>query len=1226
MKNTARRFAAVSFACLGWAVARGDPLDEAYGRTFYITTIGVRDSQMAGYRSNLLSLAAGNAMPPNLKIGFSVSAWYLRFTQGALYDYVYDWYGSGISETDMRAAVTNACANGLVIGFHINGMPWGDEGDQDRICAANFLEKWGGGALLQKDRNGHIRWSGVGQEPATDETNASPEFLEMQLTLSRNCGVVQDYAGRNARMAARMIEWWREQHPDTVVFASMSSEYAQNYHANGEWCDYSDWSKGEFRAWLGGTGLYAGQGQYATLADFNAAFTNATGFPVASFASVNPPVTPNWNAKTADGKWWLKWHDFRVAQVRGIEQAQVNWTREAGVPPDRIFGHQIPFDPSTANDTERKFASPWTTTFCEGGGNGITTYGANAANSTIFNAMYADDKNWGVFEYNRLSTSIADNLNAMSAVWNSKGHILTPYQWGSTDAFNLAYHIEGSAFETALQRFITNHQNHVYAGYAPHEGSPTSRDVVWAMNEAGDAEEFSGATNAICSAGELSASATGDDPYLSLEVDEGRHSLTTDGYFSASFRMVADTVSTQGGRIAWSEQGGGQGGVSFATRPGTNVYRVNLGGNAGWREKRVTRIELHPGVSSGGVFRVDWFRLEANHCWHFDGTNEIFEPSGFTSNVVAGGQFTGTASGSASFYLATDKCGGSAHADRAVVNAAIHKLLRVRMDASEAGSARFRWWTRSTGPHVATFPVQPGARTYEIDLSGEVAWDGEVTRLQLEPLSAGGSVSVDYLTLSPLMCAPRAALNEIILNTSRPVFQWDAAIEPEHAGLTHDLEIATDFGFTNTVVASYGIAGERWVYPGTPELSGFHWWRVRSVDAHGAVSPWMTPMPVFVRRWTGDSAEEIWSQVQSTAPVTSNGVLSATSTGIDPYYHLNCGYAGTQRRSAGFRADIYPRFRARARVSAPTTNNTLQVFSMKDATNLLFSRRDVAFPADGQWREFEVDFAGAANFTGYQKYARIDPCSQSNAVFELDYAELLPAATAANSAPVITPIAAQTTAVNTVSAPIAFQVVDLETPASMLSLAVSSSDTSLVAEGDIVITGIGANRTVVFAPRADRAGEAMLTLTADDGEARTIRSFPVLVTGSAIENWRQQYFGSTANTGDGADGADPEHDGLPNLMEYALGSHPRAPSPTAVPRVSIYEEGGLRYLMLSIDRNPDASGVSFTVEVSGDLVHWDSGPPHTVVIEDTSTRLRVRDSTPLPPGVRRFIRLRMTTG
>jgi len=43
---------------------------------------------------------------------------------------------------------------------------------------------------------------------------------------------------------------------------------------------------------------------------------------------------------------------------------------------------------------------------------------------------------------------------------------------------------------------------------------------------------------------------------------------------------------------------------------------------------------------------------------------------------------------------------------------------------------------------------------------------------------------------------------------------------------------------------------------------------------------------------------------------------------------------------------------------------------------------------------------------------------------------------------------------------------------------------------------------------------------------------------SPLQAWRQQFFGTTANSGTAADTADPDGDGVTNLLEYALGTAP----------------------------------------------------------------------------------------
>ena len=58
--------------------------------------------------------------------------------------------------------------------------------------------------------------------------------------------------------------------------------------------------------------------------------------------------------------------------------------------------------------------------------------------------------------------------------------------------------------------------------------------------------------------------------------------------------------------------------------------------------------------------------------------------------------------------------------------------------------------------------------------------------------------------------------------------------------------------------------------------------------------------------------------------------------------------------------------------------------------------------------------------------------------------------------------------------------------------------------------------------------------------------FEIALTGMRatpqLDGWRQKYFGSTANTGAGADLSDPDRGGVVNLMEFTTGSGPWTPN------------------------------------------------------------------------------------
>lgn len=987
-RNAGWRWLGAAAGVSGWLLgfhAAADPLDTPYWRTFYITPIGGYDlapgssNNLFMVRDRLLALTRG-AQPANIKVGFSMTANFIASTHGGYYDYVYSpAYAPWETDTNLEMAR----ATGLPLGIHVNGTPWADPPVQSMDVLSNFLEKYGNGALLQVDRFGRIRNAARAQEPTADEVyDGFADMLEMQLTLSRNATLVQDYLGRNARIAMRLLGWYREQHPDLLVFTSTSSEYAQNVAANTEYCDYSEWSKQEFRDWLSGAGLYAGQGQYASLAAFNSAFSGATGFPWPSWDAVQPPTNVNWSTLTANGRWWNKWHEFRIAQVRNMVQQQIQWGFEAGWSPDLLYGHQIPFDPNTTSETERKYASPWTTTFVDHGGNGITTYGSWASSTTIFNAIYANDRNWGIFEWNPMDTdSVANNLAALNTVWNSKAHIVCPYAWYGQPP----YQIYGRPIETAIAQFVSNRFNDVFTGLSPWETTAAARDLIWTMTATADIEATSGTSALIVTNSIATGWTSNTAPWLTLAFNESptRH-IVADAFHAISFRLRVDAAGAGPAYVGWQDTNGVVTSLLFVVKPGWNVYRLNVAEHAAWRERRIQRLRLQPCAAAGVGFALDWFRLEANRCWHFDDANEIYSPNQLTNLTVGAGQVSAISGPDGYFYLATDKRDPAQDADRAVIDADYYKVLRVRMTAAAPGSAQVYWWKRGSSHFYTSFPVAAGTQTYEVDLSTVPDWSGVVTRFRLDPVNAAGvAVSVDYVSLSPRLLPPRIANSDMIVNSSQPVFLWDAALEPDHPGITCDLELATDFFFTNVVYATNGLTGGRHVYAG-PLRDGLHWWRVRARSAAGAVSPWAVPMPMFLRVWEMNLDGDLAYTNQVSGVTLSNGIWQGSSSGNDPYLEFNSG--GNLDR--GINAEVYKRFRCRVKVGPAGSPNAAQVFYFPKSGGFVFN--NITLHADGQWRDVEVDFTGQPQWQGYIRAVRIDPTTFSGAAIAVDSAEMLP--------------------------------------------------------------------------------------------------------------------------------------------------------------------------------------------------------------------------------------------
>lgn len=119
--------------------------------------------------------------------------------------------------------------------------------------------------------------------------------------------------------------------------------------------------------------------------------------------------------------------------------------------------------------------------------------------------------------------------------------------------------------------------------------------------------------------------------------------------------------------------------------------------------------------------------------------------------------------------------------------------------------------------------------------------------------------------------------------------------------------------------------------------------------------------------------------------------------------------------------------------------------------------------------------------------------------------------------------------------------------------------------------------------------------------------------------WREAAFGDLTA---GGPEADPDSDGVVNLLEYVFGSPPLQAGAVPVTPTTLVEDGGQKFMQITIPRRVDHLAV-LTVEVSPDLAQWQSGVSHTRVVENSASALVVRDLTPVnPSNPRRFMRLK----
>jgi hypothetical protein len=164
-------------------------------------------------------------------------------------------------------------------------------------------------------------------------------------------------------------------------------------------------------------------------------------------------------------------------------------------------------------------------------------------------------------------------------------------------------------------------------------------------------------------------------------------------------------------------------------------------------------------------------------------------------------------------------------------------------------------------------------------------------------------------------------------------------------------------------------------------------------------------------------------------------------------------------------------------------------------------------------------------------------------------------------------------------------------------------------------------------------GDTFESITPDQRAAISFAGVPAFCGGngqlrpaSPYEQWALGHFPleagnpATETTKWGAE-ASPSGDGTTNVLKYALNLDPLASSSGQLPQAGINPEG---YLQIAIRRNPEASDITYRVEVSENLTTWQSGETHTVTVIDEPALLVVRDATLFSETDRRFMRLIVT--
>lgn len=171
-------------------------------------------------------------------------------------------------------------------------------------------------------------------------------------------------------------------------------------------------------------------------------------------------------------------------------------------------------------------------------------------------------------------------------------------------------------------------------------------------------------------------------------------------------------------------------------------------------------------------------------------------------------------------------------------------------------------------------------------------------------------------------------------------------------------------------------------------------------------------------------------------------------------------------------------------------------------------------------------------------------------------------------------------------------------------------------------------------------GDETVTLTILDDPSYTVglpASATVTIKDLPIDAWRMEHFPGDPQGADAQYMADPENDGIVNLLEYALFLDPGVKDILSMTEGSIYRHtDGKDYLMLTYLRNQSAVDLIYTVQICDDLDAgtWESGAGETVEVTGLSPAtdeygnpyVRIRTVLSIDESIKnhKFMRLRVS--
>ncbi|MFO1436744.1 MAG: hypothetical protein U1F81_00390 [Verrucomicrobiaceae bacterium] len=165
--------------------------------------------------------------------------------------------------------------------------------------------------------------------------------------------------------------------------------------------------------------------------------------------------------------------------------------------------------------------------------------------------------------------------------------------------------------------------------------------------------------------------------------------------------------------------------------------------------------------------------------------------------------------------------------------------------------------------------------------------------------------------------------------------------------------------------------------------------------------------------------------------------------------------------------------------------------------------------------------------------------------------------------------------------------------------------------------------SVTFHPQEQGAHGVWLHIHSNDPDEETFTIGIYGTGGVPITSWRQTHFGTTSNTGNAADDADADNDGVPNLLEFATNGTPGTSDSEPGEMAPVDDSG---FIYFTYTRNKQAMAeLTFQVECTDDLTTiWSSLGVTESIVTDNGLVQHVTATLPAGTSGHRFVRLRVS--